>query len=289
MSRVVTARQERLVLLVPLATLLVVSALKSGVVTAFARPASTRALRVCADPNNMPFSNARGEGFENKLAQMIAHDRGTSVQYTWWAQRRGFVRNTLNAQDCDLVVGTVAGMEMLATTRPYYKSTYVFVSRRDRHLGIRSFDDSALRHMKIGVQLVGDDFANTPPVHALAERGLRRNLIGYTVYGDYRQPNPPARIVDAVAKGDVDVAVAWGPMAGYFAARSRVPLDVTPVSPRIDLPFLPFVFDIAMGVRRGDSTFRHELDDFIERRRPSIDSLLGAYGVPRVDRPRTKP
>jgi len=289
MSRVVTARQERLVLLVPLATLLVVSALKSGVVTAFARPASTRALRVCADPNNMPFSNARGEGFENKLAQMIAHDRGTSVQYTWWAQRRGFVRNTLNAQDCDLVVGTVAGMEMLATTRPYYKSTYVFVSRRDRHLGIRSFDDSALHHMKIGVQLVGDDFANTPPVHALAERGLRRNLIGYTVYGDYRQPNPPARIVDAVAKGDVDVAVAWGPMAGYFAARSRVPLDVTPVSPRIDLPFLPFVFDIAMGVRRGDSTFRHELDDFIERRRPSIDSLLGAYGVPRVDRPRTKP
>jgi mxaJ protein len=289
MSRVVTARQERLVLLVPLATLLVVSALKAGVVTAFARPASTRALRVCADPNNMPFSNARGEGFENKLAQMIAHDRGTSVQYTWWAQRRGFVRNTLNAQDCDLVVGTVAGMEMLATTRPYYKSTYVFVSRRDRHLGIRSFDDNALRSMKIGVQLVGDDFANTPPVHALAERGLRRNLVGYTVYGDYRQPNPPARIVDAVTKGDVDVAVAWGPMAGYFAARSPVPLDVTPVSPRIDLPFLPFVFDIAMGVRRGDSTFRHELDDFIERRRPSIDSLLGAYGVPRVDRPRTKP
>jgi mxaJ protein len=284
MSAVVTARQERLVLLVPLATLLVLCTVKSGVISAFARPATAGALRICADPNNMPFSNARGEGFENRLAQMIARDRGSTVEYTWWAQRRGFVRNTLNAQDCDLVVGTVAGMQMLATTRPYYKSSYVFVSRHDRHLGVRSFDDSALRRLKIGVQLVGDDFANTPPVHALATRGLRRNLVGYTLYGDYREPDPPARIIDAVAKGDVDVAVAWGPMAGYFAARSRVPLDVVPVSPRIDLPFLPFVFDIAMGVRHGDSTFRNQLDDFIQRRRSSIDSLLASYAVPRIDR-----
>jgi mxaJ protein len=285
MTGAVTARQERLVLLVPLATLLVVSALRSGVMNAFARPvANTTTLRVCADPNNMPFSNARGDGFENKIAQMVAHERGATVEYTWWAQRRGFVRNTLNAHECDLVVGTVAGMEMLTTTRPYYKSSYVFVSRRDRHLGIRSFDDSVLRRLKIGVQLVGDDFANTPPVHALAARGLRRNLVGFTLYGDYRTANPPARIIDAVANGAVDLAVAWGPMAGYFAARSRVPLDVVPVSPRIDLPFLPFVFDIAMGVRHGDSTFRHQLDDFIEHRQASIDSLLASYAVPRVDR-----
>jgi len=284
MTSVVTPRQERLVLLVPLVTLLVVSVAKSGIVSAFAGTAHETTLRVCADPNNMPFSNARGEGFENHLAQMIARDRHASVSYMWWAQRRGFVRNTLNARECDLVVGTVAGMEMLATTRPYYKSTYVFVSRRDRHLDIRSFDDSTLRQLKIGVQLVGDDFANTPPVHALAARGLRRNLVGYTLYGDYRAPNPPARIIDAVANGAVDVAVAWGPMAGYFAERSPVALDVVPVSPHIDLPFLPFVFDIAMGVRRGDSTFRHQLDDFIERRRGSIDSLLAAYDVPRVDR-----
>jgi mxaJ protein len=284
MSAAMSPRQERAVLLVPLATLLIASALKSGVVTAFAKPATASALRVCADPNNMPFSNAHGDGFENKLAQMIARDRGASVQYTWWAQRRGFVRNTLNAHDCDLVVGTVAGMEMLSTTHPYYQSTYVFVSRRDRHLGIRSFNDTTLRRLKIGVQLVGDDFANTPPVHALARRGLRSNLVGYTLYGDYREANPPARIIDAVAKGDVDVAVAWGPMAGYFAARSAVPLDVTPVSPRIDPPSLPFVFDIAMGVRHGDSTFRSQLDDFIARRRASIDSLLATYSVPRVDR-----
>ena len=283
--RPVSARQECTVLLVPLATLLLVCAVKSGIVSAFARPAATEALRVCADPNNLPFSNQRGEGFENQLAQMIARDRGATVEYTWWAQRRGFVRNTLNAGECDVVIGTVSGMEMLTTTRPYYKSSYVFVSRRDRHLGIRSFDDSTLRRLRIGVQLIGDDFANTPPVHALATRGLRRNLVGFTVYGDYRKADPPARIIDAVATGDVDVAVAWGPMAGYFAARSRVPLDVVPVSPRIDLPFLPFVFDIAMGVRHGDSTFRHQLDDFIERRRGSIDSLLAAYAIPRVDRP----
>ena len=163
----------------------------------------------------------RGEGFENRIAELVGQELHRPVEYTWWAQRRGFVRNTLNAGDCDLVVGTASGMEMLATTRPYYKSTYVFVSRRDRHLGIRSFDDPALRTLKIGVQLIGDDFANTPPAHALANRGMAKNIVGFTVYGDYREPNPPARIVDAVARGDVDVAVVWGPLAGYFAKQSR--------------------------------------------------------------------
>jgi mxaJ protein len=193
------------------------------------------------------------------------------------------VRNTVNAGDCDLVIGTAAGMEMLSTTRPYYKSTYVFVTRRDRHLPIRSFDDSLLRHLKIGVQLIGDDFANTPPVHALANRGIVRNVVGFPVYGDYAEANPAARIVNAVAAGAVDVAIVWGPVAGYFAKQSATPLDVVPVSPRLDLPYLPFVFDIAMGVRRGDSTFRKRLDDIIVRRQPSIDSILTSYGVPLVD------
>jgi mxaJ protein len=211
------------------------------------------------------------------------------VEYVWWAQRRGFVRNTLNAGACDLVVGTSSGMEMLATTRPYYKSTYVFVSRHDRRLGIHSFDDAKLRRLKIGVQLIGDDFVNTPPAHALANRGMVKNITGYTIYGDYRQANPAARIINAVANGDVDVAVVWGPLAGFFAKHSTVPLDIVPVSPRVDLPYLPFVFDIAMGVRRGDSTFRARLDDIIAHRRPSIDSILGAYGVPRADVAAAKP
>jgi quinoprotein dehydrogenase-associated probable ABC transporter substrate-binding protein len=240
-------------------------------------------LRICADPNNLPFSNQSRDGFENRIASLIGAELHRPVAYTRWAQRRGFVRNTLNAGDCDLVVGTAAGMEMLATTRPYYKSTYVFVTRRDRHLVVRSFDDSLLRQVRVGVQLIGDDFANTPPAHALANRGIVQNVVGFPVYGDYGKPNPPATIVDAVARGSVDVAIVWGPLAGWFAKQSPVALDVVPVSPQLDLPYLPFVFDIAMGVRRGDSTFRKELDDIIVRRKASIDSILAAYGVPLVD------
>lgn len=282
-NRDVSGWQELVLLLVPFAVLLI-GAADGPIASLLAKTADDRsALRVCADPNNLPFSNSARQGFENRIAELIGRELHKRVEYMWWAQRRGFVRNTLNSGGCDLVVGTSSGMEMLATTRPYYKSTYVFVSRHDRHLGIRSFDDPKLRHLKIGVQLIGDDFANTPPAHALANRGMVTNLVGYTVYGDYRVANPPARIVEAVAKGDVDVAVVWGPLAGYFARRSSVPLDVVPVTPRVDLPYLPFVFDIAMGVRRGDSTFRAQLDEIIARRRPSIDSVLDAYGVPRVD------
>ena len=249
----------------------------------FSGAAPRNALRVCADPNNLPFSNSAREGFENRIAEIVGEELHRPVEYVWWAQRRGFVRNTLTAGSCDLVVGTASGVEMLATTRPYYKSTYVFVSRRDRALGITSLNDPRLARLRIGVQLIGDDFANTPPAHALANRGMTQNVVGYTVYGDYRQPHPASKIVDAVANGDVDLAIVWGPLAGYFAKRSAIPLDITPVQPRVDLPYLPFVFDIAMGVRRGDSTFRQSIDAIIERRHASIDSILAVYAVPRVD------
>jgi quinoprotein dehydrogenase-associated probable ABC transporter substrate-binding protein len=246
----------------------------------FERPAGV--LRVCADPNNLPFSNERGEGFENKLAEMLAADMHAELQYTWWAQRRGFFRNTLKAGVCDVVVGVPASFELALTTAPYYRSTYAFVYRRDRHIGVRSFDDAALRRLKIGVQLVGDDGANTPPAHALASRGVVQNVRGYTLYGDYSRPSPPGEIVEAVARGDVDVGVVWGPQAGYFARRQRTPLEVVPVSPEIDPPFLPFVYDISMGVRRGDDALLAELESFLERRRPDIERLLDEYGVPRV-------
>jgi mxaJ protein len=237
-------------------------------------------LRVCADPNNLPFSDSTGAGFENRLATLVADEMNAKVEYTWWAQRRGFVRNTLNAHQCDVVMGVPTSFELTAVTRPYYRSSYVFVSRRDRQLRVRSLDDSALRHLTVGVQLVGDDYANAPPAHALANRGIVENVRGYNVQGDYRQASPPARIIDAVANGDVDIAVAWGPLAGYFATRESVPLDIVPVSPQVDLPFLPFVFDISMGVRRADSTLRDTLNAILLRRRASIDSLLDAYGVP---------
>lgn len=244
-------------------------------------------LRVCADPNNLPFSNDAQEGLENRIADLVAHDLGATVTYVWWAQRRGFVRNTLNQGQCDVLIGVPLSFERTRPTIPYYRSTYVFVTRRDRHLRIASFDDPQLKRLRIGVQLIGDDGINTPPAHALSNRGIIRNVRGYSVYGDYRQPNPPARIIDAVAGGDIDVAVAWGPLAGYFATREPVPLELTPVSPQIDLPFLPFVFDISMGVRRGNDSLREQLNTIIERRRADIDRILADYGVPRVDTDRT--
>jgi quinoprotein dehydrogenase-associated probable ABC transporter substrate-binding protein len=246
----------------------------------FDRPAGV--LRVCADPNNLPFSNERGEGFENKIAELLAADLHERLEYTWWAQRRGFFRNTLRAGACDVVVGVPSSFELAATTAPYYRSTYVFVYRKGRGVSVRSFDDAVLRDVRVGVQLVGDDGANTPPAHALAARGVVQNVRGYTLYGDYSRPSPPGEIVEAVARGDVDVGVVWGPQAGYFARRQRTPLEVVPVSPEIDPPFLPFVYDISMGVRRGDDALLAELESFLERRRPDIERLLDEYGVPRV-------
>jgi quinoprotein dehydrogenase-associated probable ABC transporter substrate-binding protein len=246
----------------------------------FERPAGV--LRVCADPNNLPFSNERGEGFENKIAELLAADVRAELRYTWWAQRRGFFRNTLRAGACDVVVGVPASFELALTTSPYYRSTYAFVYRRDKRLSVRSFDDAALRELKVGVQMIGDDGANTPPAHALAARGVIENVRGYSLYGDYSRPSPPGEIVAAVARGEVDVGVVWGPQAGYFARRQGVALEVVPVSPEIDPPFLPFVYDISMGVRRGDDALLAELERFLERRRPEINRILDDYGVPRV-------
>ena len=241
-------------------------------------------LRVCADPNNLPFSNDRGEGFENRLADMLAADLGTRVEYTWWAQRRGFVRNTLRAGECDVLMGVPTSFELAQTTSAYYRSTYVFVSREDRGLGIRSLDDQRLRTLKVGVQMIGDDFANSPPAHALSARGAIHNIVGYSVLGDYAQPNPPARIVEAVASGDVDVAVVWGPLAGYFAKHLGTRLTLAPVTPEMDPPARPFVFDISMAVRRGDVERRALLEDFLRRRKTDIDRVLTDFGVPRLDR-----
>jgi mxaJ protein len=248
-----------------------------------AAPPSRRQLRVCADPNNLPFSNERGEGLENALARLVAADLDADVAYTWQPQRRGFVRTTLAAGECDVMMSAPSSFERVLTTIPYYRSSYVFVVRRRDRLRVRSFDDPVLRRVRVGVQLIGDDYANTPPAHALARRGIVDNVRGYTVYGDYATPNPPARIVDAVARGEIDVAIAWGPLAGYFASREPTPLLVTPVSPQVDLPFLPFVFDIAMGVRRGDTRLRDELNGVIERRRGEIGKILRDFGVPRED------
>ena len=261
-----------------------VFALLTGFALVFATIADARELRVCADPNNLPFSNERGEGFENKIAELIADELGATLSYTWWAQRRGFIRNTLNTGLCDLVTGTTNGIEMLRTTLPYYRSGYAFVTRQDGPK-VSSLNDPILHNLRIGIQLVGEDGANPPPSEALARRGIVDNVRGYLVYGDYREQNPVAAIMDAVAKGEIDVAIVWGPVAGYFAARESVPLKVALVTPQNDGPRLPMVFDINMGVRRDDPTLRDEINAALSKLRPKIDAVLANYGVPRADLP----
>ena len=238
------------------------------------------ALRVCADPDNLPFSDARGQGFENRLAELLARDLGRPLTYTWWAQRRGFLRETLRAGRCDVILGVPSRLDGAWTTRPYYRSSYVFVERQGHRPAIRSFDDRRLSTLRIAVPLVSDDGANAPPAHALARRGLGTHLVRFSVLGGGGVP-PGARLIDAVARQHVDIGVAWGPVAGYYAARQPVPLRLTPVAPAMDGP-LTQTFDIAMATRRGDAGTHAALDAFIDRRRTEIAAVLAAFHVPRL-------
>ena len=246
-------------------------------------PAEDRVLRVAADPNNLPFSNERGEGFENKIAELIARELHCKLEYQWRAQRRGFFRETLKNGDADLVLGVPTHFDMALTTAPYYRSSYVFVTRAERQIYVASLDDPQLRKLKIGVQLIGNDGVDTPPAHALARRGIVENVRGFTLYGDYARQNPPAQIIEAVANGDVDVAIVWGPLAGYFAKQSQIPLAVTPVTPQRD-GALTFAFDVSLGVRKTERELKDQLDKLLTERREEIDRILDDYNVPRVAR-----
>jgi mxaJ protein len=236
-------------------------------------------LVVCADPNNLPFSNREQQGFENKIIDLVAKDLGARISYVWWAQRRGYVRSTLNEARCDIWPGVAAGVDMVATTRPYYRSTYVFVTRADTPLDHLTLDDSRLKSLSIGVQMIGNNAMNTPPAHAIASRGIIDNVHGYMLYGDYSRPNPAATIVTAVADHEIDVALVWGPLAGYFAHRSATPLRIDAVTPAADSRW-PMVYDIAMGVRRNDHALLEQVNSVLEREQPAIEAILKAYHVP---------
>ncbi len=237
-----------------------------------------RELRVCADPDNLPFSNKRLEGFENKIAQVIGEDLHASVQYVWFSQGRTFVRETLNAGKCDVLIGAPAEWGQVLTTKPYYASTYVFVYSKDKHSNLSSFDDPALGKLKIGLPLISGEGANPPPAYALARRGLARNVIGYPVF-------TPSKIIDAVTSGEIDVAVVWGPFGGYFAKQQPVRLSVTPVSVTDDDSSLRFTYEISMGVRRRDTAFKEELERVLDRRQKEIRKVLESYGIPIVSSP----
>ena len=246
------------------------------------RPSDRPALRVCADPNNLPFSNQRGEGFENRIAVLLADDLDRSPEFVWAPEWRGFVRKTLGAGRCDVVMGIPRDDQRVLATCPYYTSTYVFLSRRDRGLQVASLDDASLHRLRIGIHFIGDDYVNPPPAHALGRRHIVENVVGYSIYGDYARPNPPSDLVKAVAAGDVDLAIIWGPFAGYFSRRDTVPMRIVPVSPAVDPPGLRYTFAIAAGVRAGDTALRDRLDEALARRRPEIRRILADYGVPLV-------
>ena len=243
---------------------------------AHTRPPHT--LRVCADPDNMPAADDKLEGFDDKIAALMAKDLGDSVTYSWWPTRRGFIRNTLSASDCDVVFGVPKGYDLVSPTKSYYRSAYVAVTRRDRHLKITSLDDTVLKSLKIGVTLIGDNYTNTPPAQALGTRGINQNVVGFTSF--YNADHRPGDIIDAVAKGQIDVALAWGPLAGYYAKHSAVPLDLTVLPDTDRATGFPFAYELTLGVRRADRGLRDTLNALIDRHRSDIDAVLRDYGVP---------
>jgi mxaJ protein len=235
-------------------------------------------IRVCADPDNMPLSNQKGEGFEQKLAELIAKEWNAKIEYAWWPVRRGFFARALNGRYCDLAVEAPPALDIASVTRPYFRSGYVFVTRKDSGLDIKSLADPRLKKLRIGVNLLNSDAENTPPAMALSRYGVVGNLRGYSTF--YTDTERPEDIVNDVAKKKIDVAIVWGPLAGYFAKQSSVPLSLHPLAERDSLSDLPFRFDIGMAVRRKDRALRDSLQKVLDRKGPEIQAILKEYGVP---------
>ncbi len=240
---------------------------------------ATTVLRVCADPNNLPFSNDAGQGFENKLAELVAAKLGSPLAYTWWSERKSFVKNSLQAGKCDVLLGIPSTLDSVEVTRPYYRSSYVFVTRRDSNLDIKSLSDFRLAKLRIGIQVVGEDFA--PPAFALARRGITRNVTGFRLFGNFGEANPPRKIIDAVENRQIDVAIVWGPFAGYFAQSVESPLLIEPVSPSVYLG-VPFTYSISMGVRKGDDALKEKLNAVLQSDSAAVERILSQFGVPEV-------
>ncbi|MFP6890862.1 MAG: substrate-binding domain-containing protein [Nitrospinota bacterium] len=238
----------------------------------------TEALRVCADPNNLPYSNELEEGFENKIAQLIAAELGRPVRYTWWPQTVGFVRNTLRLRRCDLIVGIGTGNEMSQNTNPYYRSVYTMVYRRDSGLRAKALSDQALKSLRFGV------IAGTPPATLLAMYGLIGQVRSYHRNVDTRYFSPARQAIADVAEGKIDVALIWGPFSGYFAKRETVPLVVVPLLDENTDVRLDFM--ISMAVRINETEWKRQLNNILKRLQPEIDEILKDYGVPLLDRQR---
>ena len=235
------------------------------------------ALRVCADPDNLPFSDKEQQGLENRIATLVAAELGVPLQYFWWPHRRGFLRNTIKAHECDVLMGVPEGMDAVLTTRPYYRSIYQFVTRVDRDLDIGSLDDPRLRTLKIGVNTIGYDYNNSPAARALGARGVV-GLTGFSTF--YTEDNRPAAIIEAVAEGTIDLAIVWGPLAGYFAKQQEVPLALAPL-PDLDASTrTPFSFSVAVGVRKQEKALAARIQEVLDRKHEEIAAILREYAIP---------
>src|SRR2546425_1810591 len=236
-----------------------------------------KTLRVCADPNNLPFSNDKLEGFENKIAALVTQDLGAQLSYTWWPHQRGLVRRTLNEDLCDVLIGVPKGYDPVLWTTPYYRTAYVIASVKERGLQITSLDDPRLSQLKIGVHV------NTPPHDALTQQGIvGDNVVVYRLfYTPQPHPDePPSKPLEDLLAGTIDVALVWGPWAGYFVTKRSAPLELVPL--RGGGPATPFTFDISMGVRKGDKALKAELEEALKHKAADIKAILEAYGVPLV-------
>jgi len=234
-------------------------------------------IRVCADPDNLPFSNQKQEGFENKLAELLGTTWSSRVEYAWWPVRRGFFARGLNGRYCDMAMTAPEKIDMVATTKAYFRTGYAVVYRKDSGLDIKSLDDTVLKRLRIGINLLNSDAENTPPAMALSYHGVVGNLVGFaTFYSDMARPED---IINAVTDKKIDVALVWGPLAGYFIKQTNAPL-VMRMLPDDSLSGLPMNFSISVATRRQERGLRDSLQAFLVAKRPEIEALLQQYGFP---------
>lgn len=240
--------------------------------------AQTRTLRFCAEPDHLPFSNQRLEGIENRVAQIIADELHAKADFTWWAQRQGYVRQTLLADRCDILTAIPEGADSVLTTVPYYRTSYVLLVRRNGRPSPASLDDPALDKLRIGIQARGANYS--PPGHILAARGLHSNLVPFRSYSE--TDDTGQRLVHAVADGDVDAAAVWGPVAGYLISREQLPIEIVPLRSSRLLPAMPLSFGICLGVQPDKVDLKNELDLALARRKDEISKLVRSFGIPEV-------
>jgi quinoprotein dehydrogenase-associated probable ABC transporter substrate-binding protein len=235
-----------------------------------------KVLRVCADPSNLPFSNEKGEGFENKLAELLAAKLGKTLAYVWYPQATGFVRNTLGAHRCDLIPGFPQGDELVQSTNPYYRTAYALVIKPGTGLDdVDTLTDPRLKEKRIGI------VAGTPPATYLAVDGLMRKAKPYPLVIDTRVDSSAQAMMRDLASGEIDVGVLWGPMAGYYAKQTNPPARVVPLLKEAGGPQL--AFRISMGVRAADQNWKRQLNKLIAENQTDINRLLLGFGVPLLD------